>query len=216
MTDRAEQFDTTIAALSRRWSGAGPLLPCFPLLAEGRPLSMGQAAEAAKVSTIEIEQALHKARCTFDHNGDLVDLFGMMLAPTYHRLQIGKRVIFSCCALWAHVIPKLIDQDVLVESIDPNSREIVRLSITPNGIRSVRPAGAMASMAIADPGAIVEDVYAAFCRHVRHLTSSRSAAAFAGESPSRRVIAMEELHELAMQLHEAVWASTRQGGQSLH
>ncbi len=207
MRESFRRFDTTIRCLAERWSGAGLLLPGFPLLARGEPLTVRQIANAAGVNDREVQEALGKARCAFNERGRLVDLFGMTLAPTYHRLEIDGKSVFSCCALWAHVIPKLVDREVLVESVDPQSRELVRLEIAPGKVQFVNPGAALATMASADAASIEQGVGAAFCRHVRHFASSDSANTFAAASPSCRVVDVDELHEIAGRLHEAILKS---------
>ncbi|MEE8586533.1 MAG: organomercurial lyase, partial [Acidobacteriota bacterium] len=88
----------------------------------------------------------------------------------------------------------------------PASRTVVRLSISPDGIESVHPPGAMATLAVADSGSVKADVEAAFCRHVRHFACRDSAKRFAESFPSRRIVTLEGLHQAAMQLHNAIWA----------
>ena len=207
MRESIRQFDSTIRCLAERWSGAGLLLPGFPLLARGEPLTVGQIADAAGVNDHEVEAALRKARCAFNESGRLIDLFGMMLAPSYHRLEIDGKAVFSCCALWAHVIPKLLDRVVLVESVDPQSRELVRLEIGPGKVRFVSPGTALATMAVADAASIEQDVGSAFCGHVRHFASSDSAHRFAAKFPSCQVVDVNELHEIAGQFYEAILES---------
>jgi alkylmercury lyase len=204
MRESIRQFDPTIRCLAERWSGAVLLLPAFPLLARGEPLTVDQIANAAGVNDHAVEEALRKARCAFNESGCLIDLFGMMLTPSYHRLEIDGKVVFSCCALWSHVIPKLVDRVVQIESVDPQSRELVRLEIAPGKVQSVHPVTALATMAVADAASIEQDVGSAFCRHVRHFASSDSARKFAAESPSCRVVEVDELHEIAAHLHEAI------------
>jgi hypothetical protein len=168
---------------------------------------VGQIANAAGVSDYEVEEALGKARCAFNECDRLIELFGMMLAPTYHRLEVDGKAVFSCCALWAHVIPKLVDRVVLVESVDPQSRDIVRLEISPWKVQSINPDTSLATMAVADAASIEQDVGSAFCRQVRHFASSDSAHKFAAGSPSCQVVDVHELHEIAGQLHEAILKS---------
>ncbi len=204
MRDSIRQFDSTIRCLAERWSDAGLLLASFPLLARGEPLTVGQIANAVGVDDHEVEAALSKARCAFNDSGRLIDLFGMRLTPGYHRVEIDGKAVFSCCALWAHVIPKLIDRVVLIESVDPQSRELVRLEIAPGKVQSIDPGTALATMAVADAVSIEQDVGLAFCRHVRHFASSNSAHEFAAGSRSCRVVDIEQLHEIATQLYQAI------------
>ena len=111
-TERLQRFQPTLRLLASRWGSAGPLLPGFPLLAKGWPVSIEEIAKAASTEVGQVEKAVNAARCERDAQGGLVDLYGMTLTPTVHRLEIDGKVLFSCCALWAHVIPKLVDATV--------------------------------------------------------------------------------------------------------
>lgn len=134
-----------------------------------------------------------------------------LLAPTYHRLEIDGRAVFSCCALWAHVIPKLIDRNVRVESIDPHSNELVHLELTPEKVTSVNPNSAVATMAVADSASIETNVKRAFCSHVRHFASPDSAGEFVLTFSTRRMVSIDELHDLAGKLLSAIWSHLDDG-----
>ena len=108
-------FLPTLERLATRWRSAGPLLPGFALLARGRPVTVEEIAEAAGIDRGEVERSVDAARCERDPQGRLIDLYGLTLTPTIHRLAIDGKVLFSCCALWAHVIPKLVDGTVEVD-----------------------------------------------------------------------------------------------------
>ena len=203
---RAGPFADTIRHLAARWEEAGPLLRAFPLLARGEPLATADIARVTGESLERVERAVESGRCERDAEGRLIDLFGMTLTPTPHRLEIDQRILFSCCALWAHVIPKLVDRPVLVESVDPNRRELVRLSISGQGVAAVQPRGAGATMAIADREAIETDIATAFCSNVRHFVSRESAEEFASGCSFRKVVDLTEIHTLAGQLYDAIWA----------
>lgn len=207
----SSDFTSTIRILASRWADAGLLLPAFPLLASGQPLGIDEIAEATSVNVDRVTQVLENARCERDEDGRLIDLFGMTLSPTLHRLTIDGRVLFSCCALWAHVIPKLLDRTVHVESVDPISRELIRFSISAHGIDSAKPADAMATMAIASQEAVDADVCPAFCCHVRHFGSLESAERFAARSRARHVVDLVTLDNMADQLHQEIRRAARVG-----
>ncbi len=202
-------FDSTLHSLAIRWKDAGVLLPGFSLIARGEPVEIADIAGAAGVPVDSVDKALEAARCERDEAGRLIDLYGMTLSPTLHRLEIESKIVYSCCALWAQVIPKLVDRIVKVESVDPNCRELVRLTISPRGVESVAPKGAVATMAVADQRAIDEDVGAAFCRNVRHCVSLDSAESFAAASPSRHIVDLAEFEKLADHFYQQIWGSSR-------
>lgn len=205
-----QEIEATIARLAERWKDAGILLPAFPLLARGKPLPVEDIAKASGASLQEVQQALDSGRCERDSQGVLVDLYGMSLSPTLHRVEVAKKIIYSCCALWTHVIPKLVQQTVRVESVDPVQREIVRLTITPSGIHSVEPADAVATLAVAEASEIRADVCAAFCCQVRHFVSRESAEQFiARPGPQRHIVELNELQEASGLLFQSIWKAVK-------
>lgn len=202
-----QAFRPTIDLLADRWGDAGPLLQGFPLLARGKPLAIEEIAEAAGINVKGVERAVDAARCERDAEGRLIDLYGLTLTPTPHRLEIDKKILFSCCALWAHVVPKLVKATVQVESIDPIRREVVRLSVSPAGVESVDPAESAATLAAATEEAIAANVYEAFCFQVRHFISRESADEFSRALPSCHSVDLSEIQEAADLLHDAIWSA---------
>lgn len=205
--DSSPGVKVTIDLLASRWGSAGPLLAAFPLLAQGRPVSVAGVVEATGTSAADVRHAVDTARCERDAQGRLVDLYGMTLAPTVHRLSIDGKILFSCCALWAHVIPKLVDSPIEVESVDPIRRELVRLSLSPSGVEASDTADATATLAVATPEAIAADVCDAFCCQVRHFVTRESANAFAATRPTCQVVDLAEFQEAADQLYRSIWSA---------
>ncbi len=195
----------TLAALAARWGSAGPLLPAFSLLAAGRPVSVEEIASSAGLAVDQVVAAVGAARCARDADGRLIDLYGLSLTPTVHRLSIGGKILFSCCALWAHVIPTLLDCSVAVESVDPVRRELVRLTVSPTQVESADPPAAAATIAVATAESIAVDVGAAFCSQVRHFVSRESAEEFAAPRPTCYAIDLAELQAAADGLHRSIW-----------
>lgn len=207
VTGSIERYLPTLETLAARWRSAGPLLAGFSLLAHGRPVSVEEIARAAGTENSQVEEAVDAARCERDARGRLIDLYGMTLTPSLHRLAIDGKILFSCCALWAHVIPKLVDTTVRVESVDPLRRHLVRLSLSPSGVESADPLGAAATLAVATREAIDTDVCDAFCCQVRHFVSRESAEEFAADRPNCQAVDLSELQEAADQLHRSIWSA---------
>ena len=202
---RLRTFRPTLDLLADRWGDAGPLLPAFLLLARGRPVSVDQIARAAGAEGHRVEAALEAARCERDAEGRVLELYGLTLTPTCQRLEIAGRTLFACCALWAHVIPKLVGATVRVESVDPMREGVVRLSISPDGVESADPPGSAATLAVATKEAITTDVGEAFCSHVRHHLSWASAVESAAAEPARHAVGLADLQDAADYLHAAIW-----------
>ena len=202
--ERLDIFVPTLERLAARWGSAGPLLPGFPLLARGRPVSVEEIAAAAGTEPCQVERAVDAARCERDENGRLIDLYGLTLTPTIHRLSIAGRILFSCCALWAHVIPKLVERTVQVESVDPMRRELVRLVISPDRVESVDPPGVVATLAVATQAEIDRDVCETWCCQVAHFVSRESAEEFATGRSTCHVVELSELRQATGRFYQAI------------
>lgn len=204
-----QAFKETVGHLAARWAGAEKRLlrPVFPLLAEGHPVPVPLIAGVAGSTPATVEEALKLGRAGFDAKGQVVELSGLMLDATLHRVEIGDVALFSCCALLSHLVPQLLERAVRVESVDPVSRRLVRLVITGQGITEAEPAGAVASLVVTEATEMAGDIGTYFCRHVHHFVSSESAREFVAAEPRRYMLAIEELHEAARLLYREAWAA---------
>lgn len=197
----------TIGHLAARWAGADKriLRPVFALLAAGSPVTVERIAAASGDSKERVEQALAAGRAGRDPDGRVVELSGMSLKPTMHRLMIDGVALFGCCALLSHLTTFLLDRPVSIESIDPLTRRIVRLTVSPQEAIA-DTAGAVGTLVAADAASMAASIGAAFCTHVRHFSSRQSADEFAAADPRRCVVQIAELHAAAQSLYRAAWA----------
>jgi hypothetical protein len=198
----------TIGHLTARWAHADKriLRVVFLLLAEGKPVPVTRIAEAAGVALSSVEQALELARAERDVEGRVVELSGLMLSPTMHRVEIGDIALFSCCALLAQLVPALVGRPVRVESVDPVSRHLVVLDVAPEGVTAVDPPEAVGSFIVTEPSGVAQDVGASFCRQVYHFASPDSARAFVAADRRRYTLGIDKLHEAARMLYQEAWA----------
>jgi hypothetical protein len=208
----ASEISETINNLADRWSGAAAILPGFPLLARGAPVEIAELCEASGSSADEIERTLQHVRCERDDSGRIIGLYGMSLARTPHEVRLGTALLYSCCALWAHVIPKLVGQQATVVSRDPIAKAPVELHVSPAGVARVDPDGAWATLAIASKAEISAGVGRAFCSHARHFRSRQNAEQFARGDPRRRALPVETLNQAGVELLASIKrASDRTG-----
>lgn len=205
---RPAVISDTIAHLAARWTHADKriLRSVFPLLAEGKPVPVARIAEVAGALPSSVESALEFGRAGRDTEGRVVELAGLMLSPTMHRLEIGDIALFSCCALLAQLVPALLGRSIRLESVDPVSRDLVRLDVAPEGVTAVMPEAAVGSFVVTQPSAVTEDVSANFCRHVLLFTSPESASVFVEADSRRYTLGIDQLHEAARILYREAWA----------
>jgi len=129
-----------------------------------------------------------------------------MLSPTLHRIDVGGVMLFSCCALLAHLTPLLLGRAVRLESVDPQNRGIIRCDLDPSGLVSYIPTDAVGSFVETDEGMLAIDVSTNFCSHVHHFTDRRSAEVYVHADPRRYVLEISQLRAAAEELYRAAWS----------
>ncbi len=202
--NQAHLFTQTIDCLATRWNGAAAILPGFALLAEGVPVSMDRLASACGLDLVDLDRTLRVVRHERDGKGQLIGLYGMSLHPTRHEINFENKRVYSCCALWAHAIPKLVGRAAIANSLDPVDGTEVRLEIEPGGVASYYPSTAVATMAVATTEQVNKDVGAAFCSHVHHLRSTHQAIRFVRGGANRHQVRIDTLNELASELLRSI------------
>jgi alkylmercury lyase len=169
-------------------------------------VTVDRLVEASGASPSSVRQALDPGRVELDDDGRIVEIFGVTLGAAPHRIELEQSVLFTCCALVSHVLPRLLGREIRVRSEDPVTGDSIRLLITTDGLRAVQPDGAVASMIITDETDLRKDAPLYFCNHVRHFTSRTTATGFIADNPKRYVIDLAELDAAAQRLYSAVWS----------
>lgn len=199
----------TLSHIAARWAHADKrvLHFVFPLLAKGKPVTVAQITEVAHATPAAVEKALELGRAGLDPDGRVVELSGLTLNPTMHRVQIGDVALFSCCALLAQLTSLLVDDSVRIDSVDPVSRRVVRIVVEPGSVTAIDPPEAMSSFVATDASSMLRNVSDSFCRHVQYFASSETASEFIEADDRRYALGIPNLHEAARLLFKEVWAS---------
>ena len=202
------QLAETIEHLASRWArfDRHVLRHVFPLLAEGRAVSADCLARASDASSSSVTQALDPRAVALDDEGRIVEIFGVSLSRTAHRVTGAPATLFTCCALVAHVLPRLLGSKLRVESEDPVNGQSILLSIGPTGVLEIQPEIAMASMIRTSEHALQENAALHFCRHVHHFTSRKTVESFVADDARRHVVTIAELDAAAVCLYTKIWS----------
>lgn len=197
----------TIDLVAARWSQANTniLRNVFPLLAKGQPVTVTSIASACGEYQETIKETLRLGQAQCDQYGRVVGLSGFGLGPTRHRIEIDGVVLYGCCAMFSLMIPSLVAQEVKIESVDPITRQLVRLKVRPDGFVRADPANAAGSMVTADQEALNRDIGAAFCSHINYFVSPESAQKFVKGIDNRQTATIDELVCGARYLVNRVW-----------
>ncbi|UCH11295.1 MAG: hypothetical protein JSU61_05240, partial [Fidelibacterota bacterium] len=190
-----------------RWEQADKsiLRAIFPLLASGDPVTVERIARATGAEVAVIQTALQVGRADRNSKGWVTELFGITTLPTTHRVEIKGVVLYSCCALVAQMVPMLVDQPARIETVDPISRRLVRVELSPTRLVGIEPPQAWGTLVRTELEAMQLNVGEAFCNHIHNFSSQKTAEQFAGQDERRYILKMEEFHDVARQLTRAIW-----------
>jgi alkylmercury lyase len=166
----------------------------YRLLAEGEPVTSGAVAQATSNAVGRVEDAFNSWPGVYrDDEGRVVGFWGLTtgrLEPEY-RFQIDGKTLYAWCALDTLFIPALLGKAVGVEATDPVTGEGVSLVVDRNGVRDLKPNGAVVSMVIPD-GPFGYDVIESFCHKVLFFASEEAGARWTAEHEGTTLLSAHE------------------------
>lgn len=172
-------------------------------IATGNPVlpeKVNTTAENLGVSR-EVAQSVIQKMCERDANGNIVGIAGLSQKKHPHRFRANGIKLSTWCALDALFLPIALKQSVQVESLCPETKQKIQLTITPNGVQGYDPASAAISIVVPSPKQegleSVEEIWMTFCNHI-HFFSSQDAARewFTRKGQEITVLSLEEGFEL--------------------
>lgn len=172
-------------------------LQLYRMLLAGRPVATTDLATAVGADDGFVEAALEGWPGVFrDRQGRIVGFWGLAIRGMPHRLTTDEGAITTWCALDPLLIAPLVTDEARVESADPVSGELIRLTVTPDGARDVVPSDARVSM-LAPDGPFGHDVVESFCHFVHFFASEATARSWVADHPGTFTLTIDEAFELA-------------------
>lgn len=204
-----EQIARAISAASPDFDDGGRRIvhQTFRLLARGEGASPAAIAEAADLPTREVEDRLRSWPGVFWDGDDRVTRFWGLsidrLEPS-HRMEVNGRTLFAWCAWDTLFLTGMLGSETRVESADPATGEPIRLTVTPEGVESVRPEGAAVSFLFPD-GPFGPDAVQSFCHFVYFFASRRSGERWVADHPGTFLLSVNEAFELGRLTNRMRW-----------
>ncbi len=100
----------------------------------------------------ELFEGLATVGVQVDPDGNVVGA-ALTAQPTPHRIEVAGKHLYAWCALDTLFLPGLLGEPAEVESKCPVSGETVRATVTPEGVKEIRPADAVLSVVLPGVGA---------------------------------------------------------------
>ena len=185
-------------------------LQLYRLLAEGQPVARGILAERLEVSLEAIDAILDRWPGIFaDSLGRIVGYWGLALPAAYasrHQLTIGGRKLSAWCAWDTLFLPQLLAQAAEIESSSPDQGSTVRLTVSPERVERVQPAGALMSFLLPDAAEVKKDVLSTFCHFIHFFASRQAGESWAAQHSGTFLLSIEEASILARRKNEMQYA----------
>lgn len=205
VTDSIQLFPA-LGVLEQRLS-----LTLYRLLAQGFPVPRGMLAEKTGVPISTVSQILDGWPGVFsDPQGNIVGYWGLALPDSYkgpHSFTIGGRTLSAWCAWDTLFLPQLLGQVARVESISPDSGATVRLTVSPERLEQVEPAGAQMSFLLPNAAAVQKNVATAFCHFIHFFPSRQSGESWVRQQPATFLLSIDEAYIVARQRNEALYTA---------
>ncbi len=114
-------------------------------LAIGHPVRREQADQIITDLGIGRDEAYPFLREVTERDADdnIVGIMGLSLNEHPHRLRVDGKSLSAWCAEDTLFLPTLLKRTAIVESYAPVTREKIRLTVSPERVEDVRPAGAV-------------------------------------------------------------------------
>jgi alkylmercury lyase len=175
-------------------------------LAQGRPIHRERVEQIIADVGVARDGAYRFLRevAERDADGNILGIMGLSLNDTPHRFYVDGARMSTWCAEDALFLPTVLNQIATVESKSPVTRERVRLTVSPQGVEEVDPAGAVVSIVIVDPAdanmGSVEAIWGTFCHHTFFFASREEAERWAASRDDIEILSVDEAFELGRQL----------------
>jgi alkylmercury lyase len=205
-----------IPTLEAYWQHLEPRLPHFlpedqevavtlyRELAKGSAVDAAQLGRALGVSPAESQALLRRDSINdfiyADDQGRVLGFGGLATASMHHQLEVDGRNLWTWCAWDSLFIPEILGRPARVTSPDPESSELVRLVVTPDGIEAAEPPNAVVSFVLPDVEVFstsAANVMAKFCHFIFFFSSRSSGERWAAKHSDTFLYSLDEAFELA-------------------
>jgi alkylmercury lyase len=205
-------LDELAASIVRCFPGLNLLeqrlsLDLYRLLADGLPIPRTALAERVEVSVEAVNHVLDGWPGVFsDGEGRIVGYWGLSIPGAYnspHTLRMNGRTLSAWCAWDTLFLPQLVGHTAEIESTGPGQTGIVQLTITPQQVERVEPAGAQMSVIVPDTQEMQKNVVTSFCHFVHFFPSRQAAESWTAKHAGTFLLSVHEAHVLARLKNEA-------------
>ena len=175
----------------------------YRLLAEGRPVSRDELAEAAEVAPDTVEEVLDAWPGVYtDDDQKIIGYWGLALSEMPHRFKVEGTQLYTWCAWDTLFIPEILQKTAMVESPCPVTKEIIRLTVSPREIENAEPNEIVVSLLLPDPNDFENNVISSFCHHIHFFRSEMEGTEWVNKYPGLFLVSLADAFRLGRMKNE--------------
>jgi len=168
----------------------------YRALGRGIPVWDDAVAIEAQVPIDDVRSALASWPGVFrDADSGIIGFWGLALPEMPHTLDVNGVRLHAWCAWDTLFLPGVLAADAHVQSVDPQSEETVRLTVTPNSV-SERSHERIGVSFLTPDESFEADVITTFCHYVHFFTDADSAAPWLVAHDRTFLIGLDDAFEL--------------------
>jgi alkylmercury lyase len=182
-------------------------LDLYRLLAGGEPVLRAELARRLEVPLETVDRILDGWPGVFaDEQRRVVGYWGLALPAAYkspHKFTTAGRTLSAWCAWDTLFLPQLLGETAEVESTAPAPGGTVRLTVAPERVERVEPAGARMSFVLPEATRAREDVLTSFCHYIYFFPAQEAGESWVAQHQGTFLLSIDEAHELARRKNAA-------------
>ncbi len=190
------------------------LVQIWRALATGRPVTGKQIDEFVSGLSIEPEDADQFLRQITERDADdgIVGIMGLSLNDHPHKFAVDGVQMATWCAADTLFLPAMLGKPAAIASESPESKETVRLTIGPAGVRTAEPADAVVSIVVPEETNMtsVASISMTFCSHIFFFASRSEAEQWASDRDDIEILSLDEGYAMTQQLWGNVLSHARE------
>ena len=176
------------------------------VLAKGRPVTTNQVDGIVAELGIDADASEQFLQTVAERDDDdnIVGALGLSLKQHPHRFIVGGTEMTAWGAQDTLFLPVMLQQTATVETESPLSKEKIRITVGPQGVKEVSPAGTVMSTVILDPNSTdlntPTEIQMNFCRNIHFFASEKEVAEWAAGRGDIETLSLDEAFDLGYQL----------------
>jgi len=173
-------------------------LEVYRLLSKGDPVTHEAVAQSLNMSFERVDEIIKSWPGEYyNDENKIIGFWGLAIPEMAHRFNVDGIQMYTWCAWDSLFIPELIQKTAYVESPDPITKEIIKFTVSPDGMTDLSPSEAVMSYVKPEYTVFDDNVINNFCHYVLFFASQKSGEEWTSTRDKAALMSMDDAFELA-------------------